>query len=60
MKRCTAWTARNKPALASNKYSYTYVNPPCMARRMTEVGYEDGTGAEVEGTIEEADDGNSS
>jgi len=59
MKRCTAWNARNKPALASNKYSYTYVNPPRMTRRMTEARYEGGTGAEVEGTIEAGNDDSS-
>lgn len=52
-KRCKAWSARKKTALASNKYSYTYVSPPITTRRMTEGG----TGVEVEGAIEEVGGG---
>jgi len=49
-KRCKAWNPRNKAALAGNKYSYTYINPPIIANRMPKGG---GTGVEVEGSIDE-------
>ena len=55
-KRCKAWNARNKVALASNKYSYTYISPPIIANRMPKGG---GTGVEAEGSIEEVFKGDS-
>jgi len=51
-KRRTAWNARNKAALAINKYSYTYINPPIAARRTPRGG---GTGVKSEGTSEEVE-----
>jgi len=55
-KRDTAWNARNKVALAINKYSYTYINPPIAASRTPRGG---GTGVESEGTSEEVCEGDS-
>jgi len=55
-KRWTARNARNKAALAINKYSYTYINPPIAARRTPRGG---GTGVESEGTSEEVGEGDS-
>ena len=57
VKRCRALNARKRVALASNKYSYTYDNPPSTTRRTTEV--EGRTGAEAEGAIEGAGDDDS-
>ena len=56
-KRCRALNARKRAALASNKYSYTYVIPPSTTRRMMEV--EGRAGVEAEGTIEGAGDDDS-